>query len=357
MSDVPPGYRQNPLDPERWGPAQHLPSRLPVPPPPPPPGRNRRLWAAIAATVVVLAGAGTAAGLLLTGDDGAGEPPAQTVRTYLADLASGDAAGALAQGSARTSGPLLTDAVLRRQQHLDPITGVRVGATSIQGEHATVRARYRFGRRSVDTRFALSRQHGEWRLDATTVEIDLSALSGIPAPTVFGRPVGGVASIRVFPGPVVWGSANRYFAVAQRDAGRFAVAPRDPSASYTELSAQLNKDGRAALLRAVSSYVATCRASHSLNPRHCPQQQYDGNVVAGSVRWHLATDLPGALRYRPSDGKLTTLEVRAHLLWSCTYRVRVGKTKTAARSATHIDGDLDGTVDLTAARPTFTPTA
>lgn len=355
MPDVPPGSPQGPLDPERWGPARQLPSSVPVPPPPPPPRRNLRLWATVGAVVVVLAGGGTAAGLLLSGGEDAGPPPAATVRTYLSDLASGDAAGALAQGGSRASGPFLTDGVLREQQRLDPITAVRIGATSRHGDHAEVHADYRFGSRRVSADFALTRHDGRWGLDATTVEIDLSALSGIPSPTVFGRPVGGAASIRVFPGPVRWGSGNRYFAVKRRDAGRFALWPRDPTASYTELSAGLNKAGRAALLSAVRRYVATCRASHSLNPRHCPQQQYDQGVVPGSVRWKLVTDLTDALRYRAGTDRLTTLEVRAHLFWSCTYRVRVGKTRTAARTASHIAGDVNGTVDLTAARPVLTP--
>lgn len=305
--------------------------------------------------VVLVAGGGTSAGLLLTGDDEPSVPAATIVRRYLHALASGDAEAALAQGPPSVSGPFLTDSVLRQQQRMEPITATRIGATTTNGDHARVHASYRFGSRRIDGTFALTRQDGAWRLDATTVTIDVSTLSGIPAPTVFGRPVGGDSSIQVFPGPVRWGSGNRYFAVKQGDAGRFAGWPGDPKASYTELSADLNQAGKQAVWEAARRYVLACAASRRLAPQHCPQQQYDQNVVPSSVRWRLVTDLASALRYRASSDRLTKLEVSAHLFWGCSYRVRVGKTRTVAREAEHVAGDLSGTVDLTAARPAFTP--
>lgn len=343
------------LDPDRWGPARPPPPVAPAPAAPgPPPRSHRAVWLVVLAVVLaaVLAAALTVA---YTGSGGGSvAKPDDVVRGYLRALADGDAAAALRLGPAPGRAPLLTDSVLRRQQQLAPIRDVRVLASSVHGGTAEVRAAYRFGRRRADQTFALNRA-GHWQLQATALSIDVSTLSRIPEPTVFGVPIGAATTIQVFPGPLVWGSANRFFRVTDRDSARFALSPADPDAAYTALSAGLNADGQRAVLTAVQRYLAGCAASHSLTPKGCPQQQTDEHVVANSARWQVTSDVPKALRARPSSDDVTTYEVQAGLFWRCSYRVYASARKVVPRTQGGIEGDIDGSVDLTAATPAFTP--
>lgn len=346
-----------PFDPDRWGTLPPSPVVPPVVAPAEPSARTERgsrgTRLALLAAALAAAGAIAAAVVVSIGGGSPGPSPTSVVHTYLADLAAGNASGALAQGRPPRDTTFLTADVLRSQQRIAAITGVRIASSVTNGGTASVRATYRFGDRSADATFTLTHSGGRWRLDQTTVQIDVSTLTTIPAPTVFDRPIGAATTIEVFPGPVQWGSANRYFQVVQQDADRFALSPTDPDASYTELSASLDPAGHAALLAAVEKYVAGCAASTSLSPAHCPQQQFDDHVVPGSVRWQPLGSLASALSYRSTDQAITTLEATARLLWRCSYRVRAGGT-VVSRTQTGIEGDVDGTVDMTAATPTFT---
>jgi hypothetical protein len=113
-----------------------------------------------------------------------GSSPADVVRSYLDALERGDAAAALALGTAPDDRTLLTGDVLRQQQSLAPISAVRVLDSRTGSTGAVVRVRYRIGERTVTDAIELLRRGGRWALNHVAVDVELSALSSLPQPTV-----------------------------------------------------------------------------------------------------------------------------------------------------------------------------
>jgi hypothetical protein len=339
-------------DVDRWGYPAAAPPPAPAPPPPTDELRPERkrparaLWLAGAAAVVVTAAVVTA--VLVSGGGGPTPPPATTVLAYLSDLAAGDAAGALAQGPPPPSARFTTGPVLAQQQHLASLTDISLAAAHVDGGHATVGAQYRLGKAMVATSFALQRSGGRWRLTATTFRLDTSGLAGIPEPTLFGQPVSGLATAYVFPGPLVWGSSNRFFSVAQRSAS-YATSPQD-SPPNIALRSGLNRAGTRAVHAALSRYLATCVASTRAAPPGCPQQEDAGGVLAGSVRW--GTPSTSGVKVTTDEDSLTTLQVQGPLTFRCTYQVRSGHRNVTMRD-NDVPGDIEATIDMTQQTPTL----
>jgi hypothetical protein len=344
------GVSTRAVDPQRWG-------NAPVPAAVAPAAVAsasrwyRARWAWWLALGLVVAVAGTVIAVLSVGGRSDGPAPAQVVSRYLADLAAGDAAGALALGAGPVNGPFLTDSVLKAQQRDDPITDVSVGTATVSEHSATVAARYRFGSGVADASFALIQQHNRWQLSQTSYAIDTSALASIPEPTLFGTPIANATSVQVFPGPLVWGSANRYFQVTASN----PAFPTSPAGAVPDvvLAATLNPAGTAAVHTALSSYLAGCAHSDRLAPTGCPQQEDGFDAVEGTAHW-TAPAQPADLKIQPSD-PLTTVQIQAAATWQCSYRAD-SDGRRASVTDRAVPSSLDGTIDLTAQTPTFVPT-
>ncbi|MCW2497071.1 hypothetical protein [Jatrophihabitans sp.] len=332
---------------DRWG---YQPTASPPPPLSTPAARRRsrrlgrRSWLALAAMVVVAAG--VTAGLALSGGNSSA-PPADAVRAYLDDLAAGNAAGALAQGTAVPDTTLLTAAVLAKQRALARISAITVGATERSDGQTSVSASYRFGNRTVRAAFPVSRHGSRWLLTQTAYPIDVSALDGVPEPSLFGLPISGKSVVYVFPGPLSWGSTNRYFTVTDRSSN-FATSPADTPT--VTLRATLNTAGTRAVEAAITSFVRSCSASKRLAPLGCPQSNADEGAVDGSVHWS-APKTSGLKVTAPDPQTPTTLSVTGQLTWHCTYAVH-GSSHRATDD--NVPAAIDGTVDLTAQHPKLT---
>lgn len=349
---APPAQAQD----DRWG----FPASPPPPPPPqapagPPtaqPARSRvqaRRWAI--AGVAVLGVGATVAGVLLA-DRGAssGPSPQEVVQTYLHDVATGNASAALALGRAPASTKFASATILRAQLAQAPLTAVSVRPASVQGGVANVPATYRIGRRRVSTTYALTKTAGHWRLDRTTFHLDTSDLDGVPEPTLFGQPLAAVSAVDVFPGPLVWGSSNRYFSVR---ATGYPTSPTDAT-SDIQLEPALNAAGHHAVTAAIATYLRHCAASHAAQPKHCPQQADDAGIVKGSVRWRRTTPL-SALHPKTGDTP-TSLQVQGTINWSATFTVRMGKKgRHHVGHEPHVPGYVSGTIDLTRQVPVLAP--
>lgn len=317
-------------------------------PAPSAPRRRRRgpVVALVAVGLVVVAGVALGLVVLLTRGDGG---PATAVRTYLQALADGDARTALDQGSAPPDTTFLTHDTLEVQQGVARISAIHVGDGTTSGNHARVSATYTFGDRHADQSFSLTEIGGTWKLDDTTYPISLSGLDGVPGLTLLGAPTSGKDEIYVFPGPLVWGSSNRYLTVVESGADQFALSPTDGSAPTLE--AGLSAAGRQAAADAVRSHLGACARSKDLAPAHCPQSEADYAGVDGTAVWTAPTDL-SALAYRVSS-PVTRAYVTGELTWKVTY---VAEDYTGAKRTVtdpKVVSALYGTVDLTRTPPVY----
>ncbi len=341
-------------------PAQGYPPVAPYPGPGAPGqgrGKSRRnAYIAIAAVVVVAAG--VLIGVFALGGGSTKKTAADTVKTYLTDLANGDAKGALAQGSPPPSTTFANAAVLKQQLAKAKISNIKIGNTQTIEDEAHVQATYQFGTRSADVTFVATKTGGTWKLKQTTVPMDLSLLDNVPQPTLFGTPVANRSKAYVFPGPLTWGSKNPYVTVTDRSADEFALSPFDMTASFTQLSVALTDTGKQAATAAVSKAFATCAASRKLIPPGCPQREFgigtDGFPVDDTVRWTAPTDLSG-LQYGSFTSDLK-LDVSGTTTWKATYKARdFGTDKVTTVTDPDVKANVFGTIDMSASPPTFEP--
>jgi hypothetical protein len=281
-----------------------------------------------------------------------------TVKTYLNDLAHGDAKGALAQGAPPPSTTFANAAILKQQLAKAKISGIKIGNTQTAEDEAHVQATYQFGTRSADVTFVATKTDGKWKLTQTTIPIDLSLLDNIPQPTLFGTPVANLSKAYVFPGPLTWASKNPYVTITDRDADEFALSPFDVAASFTQLSVSLNDNGKQAATEAVSKAFATCATSRKLIPPGCPQRELgigtDGLPLDGTVRWTAPTDLSGlTFGSFTSDSKV---DVTGTTFWKATFKSEdFGSDKVTTVTDANVRANVFGTVDLSASPPTFEP--
>lgn len=320
------------------------------------PKSRKLLWIALAVVVIVVAG--VVVGVLAL--SGSSSPKAdKTVTTYLDDLANGDSKGAIAQGSTTPpSATFLTDDILKQQQAKSKISNIKVISTDTSGNDARVHVTYQFGSRSADENFELAKSGGKWKLTQSTYPIDVSDLSDIPSTTLFGKPIANLSKVYVFPGPVVWGTSNKYFTVTDKNADKFALSPYDTQDGFSELTADLSSAGKTAAQTAVTTFFAKCAQSKQLSPSGCPQEEFGdtddtGEPVDGTVTWTAPTDLSGLQYQTGSDA--TKLDVQGTTVWSDTYQ---SKAFTDDSLSTITDANNktqdSGTVDLSQSPPVFT---
>lgn len=344
----PPGYPPQPGYPGAVGPSGGKPNA------------RKLIFLAIAVAVVVVVIAGVLVGVFAyrSGGGNSAQSSSGTVTTYLNDLANGDATGALAQGPAPASTTFASAGILKQQQAKAKITNITIVNTQTTGTVSTVHATYQFGARGADETFQLTQTGGRWKLADTTIPIDVSYLTQIPLPTLFGAPLTNLSKVYVFPGPLMWGSQNKYFAVTDKNADRFAVSPVNTSGSFTQLTTDLNDAGKQAAQTAVQTLFQKCAQSKLLTTPGCPQQEYGssdntGAPTDGTVTWTPPTDLSG-LQYN-SGATPTTLEVSGTTNWKATYQAQDYTTNAPTTITDNtVKTGVYGTLDFSQTPPTFT---
>jgi hypothetical protein len=305
----------------------------------------------LACALVTALVAGLIAIAVVAGSSSEGPGPGATVKDYLAALADGNAAKALALGPTPPSRAFLTDDILDKQQSEARIRDVTVGDADGYGNDASVPVTYNFGSKSVDTDFSLRKTGGRWRLTATTVSIDVGDLPSVPGVTLFGKPVT-ESTIQVFPGPLQFASADPDFAVTDESAGDFATSPDD--FADANLDTELSSAGKQKVDAAVRAFLATCARADTLEPDGCPQSAFaPGDVVRGSVSWKLTGD-PKPVNYQLDSERPTLVDVSGQVEFSVTYRYKDWDDSLHSGHDT-TSGYIDGNVDLSAGTPVLTP--
>ncbi|WP_036425574.1 hypothetical protein [Mycolicibacterium vinylchloridicum] len=239
--------------------------------------------------------------LTLSGGGGDGAPgsasAAESARSvaerYLRALAAGDAATALALGASPPSDTrMLTDAVLRAQLALTPITDITVatappgpGDDPEQVQHVVLAAR--FGDQPSQTRIAVRRDGDEWKLQATTATLSLSSNQSptalLGAVAVWNVPVKPATEVPVFPGAVEISSTNPNITVTAATKPLLLDALTSPPGPALQLTATLTDAGRNAVNDALDSWGRYCFHGEQ-PPPDCPKiTGASANVVAGTV--------------------------------------------------------------------------
>lgn len=249
--------------------------------------RHRVLfWAALLAALAVAVGGGRYA--LATYQTQIA--PETVVSDYLAAVARGDAAGALAYGDlpAGEHGMLTAD-VLAAQRDIARISGITVQVDAPPGDVATARVRYELGFESgqavVADEIPLVRDGRTWRLAAVAVPVTIRVLNASGRATVAGADVPQGSQL-VFPGalPLSFDTENLMLDDVSRIV-RFAQA--DTLNETAELSAA----GEDAVRAAFDAAIDSCLDGTSPEPTLCPLPS-DPRAVPGSLRG--TTDEPAS---------------------------------------------------------------
>lgn len=328
----------------------------------PPPAPRRPWWrrppiiGPVIAGIVIVVVVATTAALLVSSSSG-NSGPSGAVRAYLGALEAGDSAKALRTMTTPGNSKLLTAAILRRQQATAKISDVRIVSTTDTGrDRAVVKATYSFGARNADVDYSVSRTDGRWRIERGTVEIDLTLGDMAPnKPTIYGVDISVDSKAYVFPGPIEWGTSNRYITASD---SRIDDWPLGPSTFYyPQIDFDISSAGTAAVSSAVANHLADCAQSKqtdaSVDRPGCSQQIVAADAVPGTVTWRnlQATDL-SALQLRYSTyTDANAISVSGPVAWQATFRSSIDPAPQSRPAVEFLTGD----VDLTRNPPVFTP--
>ncbi|MFW0790568.1 hypothetical protein [Gordonia sp. CPCC 205333] len=283
------------------------------------------------------------------GDDESGSPEA-AVETYLNALASGDAKKALSVSVTPASDKLLTDEIVKKQREIAPITEITVRKPDNSvGSLAMVNATYKHGDKNVDEDIQVRKSGDAWRVAKGALDITLNSSSKAPGLSLFGVDVSDDTKVYAFPGPLVWGSSNANITVSDTRK-EFPLGPEDYF--YPSLETTLSSKGKQVVNTALDTYFTNCATSKqfkaSTDRPGCGQYTYR-SAVPGSVRWTKPTDL-SELTFRFDYDDANKVKVSGSVSWTFAY------TSTYEGAQTDDTSEyLNGTVDLTASTPTFTP--
>lgn len=346
--------------------------------PPTTPRASRWRWIAGGAAVVAAAVLLVAVLIVRVPTTAPEQPttPEETVRAFLDALARTDGATArrliVTGPAAGPSTTFLTDDALARQQEAAPIGDVRITGTGTTGtseatdttaespaptgDRAVVGAAFRIGDHAVSTTYTLTRNQGRWLLADGVRSVSIAA-SPIPGLTLFGIPVAGHASAYVFPGRLVWGSADPYLAVAAPDgtATDAADVPGGSAAIPTpDLVAALSESGRRAVDAALTRHLDGCASSRqadaSTDRPGCVQRLFR-DARPGSVQWTAPDDLDD-LVVDVDQADPTRVSVFGSVTWQVGYTPTYGDRPVR----TTVEQPTEGTVDMTGTpTPTYTP--
>jgi hypothetical protein len=304
--------------------------------------RRRRAYTLLALLVVVVAVVGAVAILTRPKHE---QSAADFVADYLHALSHGSAADVLSYGDLPDDRRFLTDAALRAQQQRAAITDV----TTEDAGSDTVHATYRYGTQPVDAKLDVVGSPGHWKLATTTVQVQF--VNTPDTATLFGVSLRGVVQSRVFPGPLVFGSASNLLTV--QDNEPFNGAPDDTDYHLVRVTLAVTPAGTAAARTAVQTALAECATVQDLAPDTCPQRTFpnlspDENLVRESIHWTAPTDLTHLTFTLDGDN----LEVVGPVYFGVRYDVESTAGGTQTRTE-RVLADLNGTVDLSASPPKY----
>jgi hypothetical protein len=270
--------------------------------------------------------------------------PAAAAKTYLDDVASGNAQGAMEQADLTSgNGDLLTDGVLQAQQKESPMTAVQVVSTKTSDKSSTVEVTYKVNGVAQSATLSLiqddtrSRWGGlfhSWTVRDPFAQVTVSG-SGGPI-QIGGRTVTAGTIYRVFPGVVTATTPATQLLDADSDSQVVTIG------SSTELS--LNPDLRQNVINDVRAQMVTeltqCLKQDVLVPIGCPFSSSDylsGRAVG--VNWQAVSDIGNAITVSNSEGTLST---SGELPLSVTY-TDVSDYSTSAESDS-VMADLSATI-------------
>ncbi|GAA1459496.1 hypothetical protein GCM10009619_21100 [Williamsia maris] len=307
----------------------------------------------IAGIVVILVIATTVSLLVLSDDD---SDPSDTVTAYLQALSDGDAKKALSTIDEPGNTKLLTDDILKRQQAKAKIGDIKVVRSMTTSERAIVKATYNFGQRNADVDFRLTETDGDWKVEQGAIEIDLSSGSiEKNKPTLFGVDVSGDSKAYVFPGPLEWGTSNKYIAATDGKADDWPVGPY--SSYYPQLDFDISKDGNKAASIAVTAYLQYCAQSTqtdaSVDKPGCEQEVFAFDALPGTVTWSDPRTMElSSLKLRYSGyTDSDAIAVSGSVPWQATYRSNRSPAPVTRSATDYLSGD----VDLSKDPPQFQP--
>ena len=279
------------------------------------PRRHRLLfWAMLVAALAVAGGGGTYAVTTYQ----ALIAPERVVLDYLAAVAAGDAAGALAYGDlpAGEHG-MLTAEVLAAQRDIAPISGITAQVDVPAGDVAVARVSYELGFAgsplTIEDEIGLTRDGRTWRLTAVAVPVTMRVLNASGRATVAGADVPGGKQL-VFPGalPLAFDTDNLALDEASRVV-RFAQA--DTLNETAELSAA----GESAVRAAFGAAVEACLTGAAPEPTLCPLPS-DPRAVPGTLRGTTVGPASAAVVVATQPGNDGLVRIEGELTITGEYR-------------------------------------
>ena len=305
--------------------------------------------------IVAILAVATTVSLLAFSDDSESDPSG-TVEAYLQALSDGNAKKALSEITAPGNTKLLTDDIVKRQQAKAKIGDIKVVDSTSAGGRATVKATYNFGQRNADVDFQLKKTDGDWKIDKGAIEIDLS-LGSIQKnkPTLFGVDVSSDSKAYAFPGPLEWGTANKYIAAKDEKADDWPVGPS--YGYFPQLDFDISEEGNKAASIAVASYPEYCSKSKqtdaSVDKPGCDQRLFAFDAVPGTVTWSDPRTMElSSIRFDyASYSEDNEITVSGSVPWQATYRSNRNPAPVTEPSSEY----LSGAVDLTQNPPRFQP--
>jgi hypothetical protein len=199
---------------------------------------------------------------------------------YLQALAAGDARTALSLAAhPPTDTRFLTDDVLRAQLAALPITDITATNAAVGGEGDSggglpLELSATFGDIASRAAVLARKVGGQWKLDAVTTELIISAdpgSKGVQWVALGGVATSGASPVPIFPGIPQVSSASPYVDISAdvkpvllegltSGAAPVAIAP----------TVTLNDGGRLAAVEAINRFVESCYVGAPLTPRCCP---------------------------------------------------------------------------------------
>ncbi len=280
---------------------------------------------------------------------------ADVVRDYLDALAKGDAAAALALSAAEpASKTFLTDEVLDKQIAKWPITNIAVtdDPGSSQGGFAMVKTSADFGGKPSETELVVRKRDGVWKLDSAALNVTVASKHADKGPastlTLFGEPVGrdGTTNVYVFPGYLGFGSSNPYFGVSVPPLLLDGLQGGD-SAKYADIKYAVNDNGRAAVNKAVETWLSACLSA--------PERNYNCVDITTNTPMDRATArIEGPVDVSRLTQTLIPLSLSVTVAGEVHYTIAA--TTTDGRATTYdTKGPVNTTVDLSRQPPAVGP--
>jgi len=278
--------------------------------------RHRGLfWAGVLCAVVLVVAGGAVAWFAYRQTDG----PDGAVRGYFEAIARDDAAAALGYGTVpHGATPYLTDAVLKQQSAIAPMSGIGITDVTQHGRTAEVGYTYRLdfadGPQQVKGTLRTSEHGTRWRLDTVAAHVGLQLAQAQNRAALATTPIP-VDPVWLFPGaiPIRFDSPDLELAASTDDV-------RLSDVGTISLRAQVAPAAKERLTRQLTAMLHTCVTSTSLaQTADCPLP--DDRYVPGSLHGTIARTSVDGLGYNVALDAGGELTVGGHVTFHGTYDV------------------------------------